>query len=148
MCVICAYKHTNTLYIVQVYFTMYIMCKYICVCVKYICVYILIYTFTCFCILIYMCMHAKSLQSCLTLCNPMDCSLPGPSVHGILQARILEWVSMPFSGDLPNPGNEPMSFFISCIGRRILYHQHCLGSHIYTHESSTPYVHIYIYLFI
>ena len=35
-------------------------------------------------------MHAKSLQSCLTVCNPMDCSLPGSSVHGILQARILE----------------------------------------------------------
>ena len=40
-------------------------------------------------------MHAKSLQPCLTLCNPMDCSLSGFSVHGILQARILEWVAMP-----------------------------------------------------
>ena len=38
------------------------------------------------------CMHAKSLWSCPTLCNPMDCSLPGSSVHGTLQARILEWV--------------------------------------------------------
>ena len=36
-------------------------------------------------------------QSCLTLCNPMDCSLPGSSVHRILQARILEWVAIPFS---------------------------------------------------
>ena len=36
-------------------------------------------------------------QSCLTLCNPMDCSLPGSSIHGILQARILEWVAIPFS---------------------------------------------------
>ena len=36
-------------------------------------------------------------QSCLTLCDPMDCSLPGSSVHGILQARILEWVAIPFS---------------------------------------------------
>ena len=36
-------------------------------------------------------------QLCLTLCNPMDCSLPGPSVHGILQARILEWIAIPFS---------------------------------------------------
>ena len=43
------------------------------------------------------CMHAKSPQSCLTLCIPMDCSLPGSSVHGILQARILEWVAIPFS---------------------------------------------------
>ena len=44
-----------------------------------------------------MCMRAKLLQSCLTLCNPMDCSLPRSSVHGILQARILEWVAMPSS---------------------------------------------------
>ena len=36
-------------------------------------------------------------QSCLTLCNPMDCSLPGSSVHGILQARTLEWVAISFS---------------------------------------------------
>ena len=36
-------------------------------------------------------------KSCLTLCNPMDCSPPGSSVHGILQARILEWVAIPFS---------------------------------------------------
>ena len=41
--------------------------------------------------------HAKLLQSCLALCNPVDCSLPGSSDHGILQARILEWVVMPSS---------------------------------------------------
>ena len=48
-------------------------------------------------------------QSCLTLCNPVDCSLPGPSIHGILQARILEWVAISFSRDLPDPGIEPGS---------------------------------------
>ena len=42
-------------------------------------------------------MHAKSLQSCPTLCDPMDSSLPGFSIHGILQARILEWVAISFS---------------------------------------------------
>ena len=41
---------------------------------------------------------AKSLQLCLTLCDPMDCSLPSSSVHWILQARILEGVAIPFSG--------------------------------------------------
>ena len=46
----------------------------------------------------------KVSQSCLTLCNPM-----GYTVHGILQARILEWVDYPFPGDLPNPGIEPRS---------------------------------------
>ena len=39
--------------------------------------------------------HAKSPQLCLTLCNPMDCSLPGSSVCGIFQARVLEWVATP-----------------------------------------------------
>ena len=43
------------------------------------------------------CMHAKLLQSCPTLCNPMDYSPPGSSVHGILQARILEWVAISLS---------------------------------------------------
>ena len=48
-------------------------------------------------------------QLCPTLCNLMDCSLPGSSVHGIHLARILEWVAVPFSRDLPNPGMEPRS---------------------------------------
>ena len=46
---------------------------------------------------------AKSLQSCLILSDPMDCSLPGSSVHGILQARILEWVAMPSSRGSSQP---------------------------------------------
>ena len=58
------------------------------------------------------CLFLKVLiaQSCLTLCDPMDCSPPGSSVHGILQARILAWVAMhPPPGDLPDPGIEPQS---------------------------------------
>ena len=53
--------------------------------------------------------HAKSLQSCPTLCDPLDCNPLGSSVYGILQARILEWIAMPFPspGDLPDPGVEP-----------------------------------------
>ena len=45
-------------------------------------------------------------QSCLTPCNPMDCSLPGSSVHGILQARILEWVAISYSRGSSHPGTE------------------------------------------
>ena len=49
-------------------------------------------------------------QSCPTLCDPMDCSLPGFSIHGIFQARVPEWVTVSFSrGDLPDPGIEPGS---------------------------------------
>ena len=44
-------------------------------------------------------------QSCLTLCDPMDCSPPGSSVHGILQARILEWLAMPSSRGSSRPSN-------------------------------------------
>ena len=46
-----------------------------------------------------LCMHAKSLQLCLTPYNPMDCSPQGSSVHGIFQARVLEWGAIAFSAD-------------------------------------------------
>ena len=55
--------------------------------------------------------------SCLTLCGPMDHSPPGSSVHGILQAAVLEWVPCPSPGDLPDPGSR-----VSCTGRQVLYH--------------------------
>ena len=48
-------------------------------------------------------------QSCPTLFDPTDCFLPGSSVHGVLQARILEWIAISFSRDLPSPGSEPRS---------------------------------------
>ena len=48
-------------------------------------------------------------QSCLTLCDPLDCSPPQSSVHGILQARILGWVATSVSGVLPDTGIEPSS---------------------------------------
>ena len=52
------------------------------------------------------CVFVQSLQLCLTLCHPVDCSPPGSSVHGIPRARILEWVAMPPPGDLPDPGTN------------------------------------------
>ena len=51
----------------------------------------------------------QSLSHVRLFCNPMDCSPPGSSVHGILQARILEWVAISSPGDFPNPGIEPES---------------------------------------
>ena len=53
---------------------------------------------------------AKSLQSCLTLCHPVDCSSPGSSVHGSVQAKILSGLPCPSPGVLPNPGIESTSF--------------------------------------
>ena len=46
-------------------------------------------------------------QLCPTPCGPMYCSAPGSFVHGLLQARVLEWVAIPFSRDLPDPGIKP-----------------------------------------
>ena len=54
-------------------------------------------------------MHTESLQLFPTLCDPIHCNSPGSSVHGILQARTLEWVAFPPPGDLPHPGTEPES---------------------------------------
>ena len=52
-------------------------------------------------------------QSCLTLCNPMDCSLPGSSIHGIFQARILEWFDISFSRGSSQPGDRTQVSFIA-----------------------------------
>ena len=60
------------------------------------------------------CMRAKLLQSCLTLCNPMDCSPPGSSVRGILQARILGWVLMPSSRASSQPRDRTCISCSSC----------------------------------
>ena len=76
----------------------------ICLCAYFLSVYCL-------------CMHAKSLQLCLTLHDPMDCSLPGSSVHGILLARILEWVAMPSSRESMD---QTHISYVSCIGKWVL----------------------------
>ena len=68
------------------------------------------------------CMCAKSFQSCPTLCNPMDCSPPDSSVHGILQAKILEWIAMLSSRESSGPRDQTYISYISCIGRWVLYH--------------------------
>ena len=53
--------------------------------------------------------ESEVIQSCLTLCDSMDCSLPGSSIHGIFQARYWSGVPLPSPGDLPDPGIEPRS---------------------------------------
>ena len=72
------------------------------------------------------CVFACSVvQSCLTLCDPVDCSPPGSSVRGILQVRILEWVAISSSRGSSRPRDQA---HISSSGRRILYHLSHLGS--------------------
>ena len=68
---------------------------------------------------------AQALLSCLTLCDPVDHCPPGSSVHGLSQARILEWVAIPFSR-----GSSWLRVWtcVSCPGRQILYHLSHQGS--------------------
>ena len=67
-------------------------------------------------------MYVFSLQLCLILCDPMDCSLVGSSAHGIVQARILEWVAMSFSRGSSQPRDRTCVSCVSCIGGWVLYH--------------------------
>ena len=77
----------------------------------------------------YACTCTKSVPSCPTLCNSMDCNPPGTSVLGIFSSCFPDKgrLSGPPPGDHPNPGIELVSY-VSCIGRQVLYHWHHLGS--------------------
>ena len=79
--------------------------------------------------LLYMlCVHARSLPLCPTLCDPMDCSPTGSAVHGILQARILLWVAIASSRGPSRPRDGIPVSYVSCIGRQVLYHSSHLRS--------------------
>jgi len=66
------------------------------------------------------CMHVCA-QSCVTLCNSMDCSPPGSSVHGIFQSRIQAWIAISSSRGSSQPRDQTRLSCISSIGRQILY---------------------------
>ena len=83
-------------------------------------------------------------KSCLTLCNPVDRSPPGSSVHGVLLARILEWVAFPSPGDLLGPGFEPAS---PALAGRYFYHLRHQRSPFkeYKNTNLKRYMHPYVY---
>ena len=83
------------------------------------------------------CVHAKSLQLCPTLCDIVDYSPPGFSVHGILQTRILEWPTIASSWGSSRPRDQTCVSYVSCTGRWALYHQHHLRSCICRTVSDT-----------
>ena len=72
-------------------------------------------------------------QLCLTLCDPIDCSQPGSSVHEILQARILEWLPFLLPGDLPDPGIEPVSPVSPALQADSLPTEQALAQNSFTH---------------
>ena len=65
----------------------------------------------------------KVAQSRPTLFDPMDCSPPGSSVHGILQAIILEWITTSLSRGSSQPRNRTCISYVSCIGKQVLHHE-------------------------
>ena len=67
------------------------------------------------------CVCTQLLQAGLTVCNPADHRPPGSSAHGILQARIPEWVAMPSSRGSSRPRDQSCISYIPCIGRHVLY---------------------------
>ena len=81
---------------------------------------------------------AKLLQMCPIFATPWNCSPPDSSVHGILQARILEWVAVSFSRGSSWPRDQTCVSYVSCTGRWVLYHLCHLGS------PSKRYVHVQI----
>ena len=72
---------------------------------------------------------AKSLQLCSTLCNLTGCSPPGSSVIKILQARIVEWITISFFRGSSKPRDRTHTSYVSCISRKSFYHWYHLGSH-------------------
>ena len=80
-----------------------------------------IYIFFANVLLLAACMSTKSLQLCSTLCDPMDFSLLGSSVHGILQARILEWVAIASSMGSSQPRDRNHVYYISCFDLQMGY---------------------------
>ena len=66
--------------------------------------------------------HFHMLCLVMSLCDPMNSSPPGSSIHGIFQAGVLEWVARLASGTFPTQGSNPRVSCASCIDRQILYH--------------------------
>ena len=108
-------------------------------------VWVYIYTHTCIC-------ACQVTSMCLTLCDPMDHSLPGVSVHRFLQARILAWVAMPSFRGSSQAKDQTWVSYIFCISRQVLCHS-CLGSQMCVCVCVCVciciwYIYIYIYIYI
>ena len=83
--------------------------------------------FYCVCVFVCMCVYT---QSCLILCDPMGCSLPGPSVYGILQARILEQVAISSARGSSQPRDQTQVSCIYCMDSCVLHQLNHQGSFV------------------
>ena len=97
----------------------------------------------CVCVCVRACVYACLVtQSCLTLFDLMDCSLPSSFVHGILQARILEWVAISYSGGFSPPRDGT---WVSCIAGRFFTTREA-PIYIYIYSSLSLYIYMYFFL--
>ena len=80
--------------------------------------------------------------SCLTLCHPVACSLPGSSIHGIFQAEIREWVAVFYSRGSSQPRDRTRIFCVSCIGRQLCYRWATWEAHHLHDSDSNSYLQI------
>ena len=140
LCVMCAQLHACVLSCVCVrcvlcvlscvcVWLLCVMCAQLCVCVR--CV-LCVLSCMCACSVVRvcsLCVMCAQLHACVlscvcaqTLCSPLDCSLPGSSVHGMFQAKILELVAISSSRGSSWSRDRTCISYISCIGRQILYH--------------------------
>ena len=89
------------------------------------------------------CTEVLVTQLCPALCDPMDCSLPGSSVHGILQARALEWVATPFSRGSSQPGDWTQ---VTCIASRFFHHLSHQRSPVLVTALSTEFMLLHLHI--
>ena len=96
-------------------------------------------------------MLGAKLLLCVRLCNPIECSPPGSSVHGIFQARILEWGASSFSRGSSRPRGQTHASYISCFGRQVLYHYrylvHCFDLLVYRLQDIKKKLKLFLVLF-
>ena len=116
--ILCKSNYTiyTPLFLVWLFFSQHNNLDSSMLCILIVCFFLLLSSILCVCVC------SKSLQLCLTLCDPMDCSSPGSFVHGILQPRILEWIAMLFSRGSSWSRDRIFISYFCCIGRWVLYH--------------------------
>ena len=98
------------------------------------------------CVYMYISLLLLVARSCPTLLQPVDCIPPGSSVHGISQARILEWVAFPSPGDLPDPGTEPESSSLQADSLPLSHWGCPMYTCIYIHTCIFTYRYVYKYI--
>ena len=102
----------------------------------------------------YVCISCMLIQPCLILYDPMDCSIPGSSVHGISHAKILEWVAVSSSRGSSQHRNWTCISCVSCLGWQILYHwanqeaRACINIYVATYVCACVHICVCIYMYV